>query len=117
MLLEPRRNYLKVNDCHIGDEIKFLNEGEWLESKRYTTTIINPDGSESTTPQKQFVILIDHGGESKHLTLNSTNRNMLIQHFGKETKNWIDKKAKIELIRQNVAGNIKDVIYLDPIIE
>ena len=108
MILQPKRNFLKASDVQEGDEITFQNEGEWVENRKFT----NPDGS----AKQQFIIEVEYGGETKSLSLNSTNRNMLILHFGKETKDWVGKKAKIQLVKQNVAGSLKDVIYLDPII-
>ena len=108
MILQPKRNFLKSANVQEGDEISFKNEGEWVENRNFK----NPDGS----AKQQFIIEIDYGGEVKSLSLNLTNRNMLIQHFGKETKDWINQSAKIQLIKQNVAGVLKDVIYLEPII-
>ena len=72
---------------------------------------VNPDG----TARQQFIVEVDFNGEIKSLALNSTNRNCLIQHFGKETDAWVNQSCKIELIKMNVAGSLKDVIYLDPI--
>ena len=108
MLLEPKRNYLKSADVQQDEEVKFMSEGEWSESKKFT----NPDG----TAKQQFIVKVECGGETKDFTLNATNRNTLIQHFGKDTALWVGKSAKIQLVQQNVAGSLKSVIYLDPII-
>ena len=108
MILQPKRNFLKASDVQEGDEITFLNEGEWVENRKFT----NSDG----TAKQQCIFQVDYQGETKDLAINSTSRNTLILHFGKETKDWVNKKAKIQLVKQNVAGSLKDVLYLDPII-
>ena len=106
MILDSKKNYLKSADVNDGDSITILSEGEWIESRRFT----NPDGS----AKNQFVIELDYAGEAKHLTLNATNRGALIMAFGKETKDWINKRATIQKIKVSVAGSIKDSIILCP---
>jgi len=108
MLLQPKRNFLKVDLVKDGDTLEFLNEGEWVDSK-WTYD----DG----TPKQQFIMSIKHKGIEYDFTVNVTSRNQLMEAFGRETGEWIGKKAIIELVKQNIGGELKNVIYLTPMVE
>ena len=107
-VLEPKRDYIKSSELQTGQVIKFISEGEWIESKQYKYD----DGS----PKRQFIIqiqtILNNQEVKKTMTLNSTNRGILIEAYGKDTKNWVGKEAEIEKLKQNVAGTFKEVAYL-----
>jgi len=54
-------------------------------------------------------------GKTKLFTVNNTSRKALIEKYGDETDDWVDKKAKITITSQNVRGAMKKVIYLSAV--
>ena len=83
-------------DINQGDILEILDEGrkvpsQWGERDVFKVLTLNGD---------------------RILTFNSTSMNYLIEVFGDETKNWIGKKVKVWLIKSNVGGKIRDVVYL-----
>jgi len=97
--------YLKASECNTGDLIKFLDEGKWVESTKFTYD----DGS----PKQQLIFEVEDGlGEKKSLTLNATNRNTLVSAWGKDTANWVGKIVEITKKTMEVAGQEKQVIRL-----
>jgi hypothetical protein len=97
--------FLKLEDVTTGDLIKFLNEGEWIESKRFKYTNGNPK------QQLQFNIELG-SGEKRVFSLNKINREKLIELWGNDSKNWIGKYAQIVIKEAEVAGEMKEVIRL-----
>jgi len=83
-------------DINQGDILEILDEGrkvpsQWGERAVFKVLTLNGD---------------------RILTFNSTSMNYLIDVFGNETKNWIGKKVKVWLIKSNVGGKMRDVVYL-----
>lgn len=107
MILQGKKNYLKVEEVKSGDIVKFINEGKWVESNKFKYD----DG----TPKKQLLFLVEFKGAEKDLSINTTSKNALIRGWGEDTEKWIGKEAKIDLVKQNVGGTLKNVIYLEPI--
>ena len=83
-------------DINAGDLLEILNEGREKEGQ-WGKRII-------------FKVLTLNG--DRLLTFNPTSMNYLIEAFGDETKNWIGKKVKVWLIKSNVGGKIRNVVYL-----
>lgn len=48
----------------------------------------------------------------KNLSFNQTSMNNLIEEFGDDTTNWMNKEVKVFLITQSVSGQMKKVCYL-----
>jgi len=109
MILTGKRNFLRVSDIQGGEIITFLNEGEWIENKKYTY----PDG----TPRKDFVIKVNISEAEKDMRLNATNRSNLISTFGNDTADWVGKSASLEKTKVMVGGKIIDTIIVKPIKE
>lgn len=105
MILDNKKNYVKTTDVLGGEIITFKSEGEWVESKRFTYN----DGS----PKKDFIIKVEINGEEKDMRLNQTNRDILINVYGKETKEWIGQTATITKVKVVVAGKMIDMIVLE----
>jgi 4-hydroxy-3-methylbut-2-enyl diphosphate reductase IspH len=40
-----------------------------------------------------------------------------VNAWGDESKKWVDKKVKVELVKQNVRGELKVVVYGHPMAE
>jgi len=55
-------------------------------------------------------------GERKTWTPNKTTLKKLAAQFGDETDDWQGRKVKLTTARQNVRGEIKNVIYGEPFI-
>jgi hypothetical protein len=98
-------NFLKTAEANNGDIITFKDEGEWVENTKYTY----PDGN----PKVDFVIKVEINGDDKSMRLNKTNREIVISAYGKDTKKWIGKTAKITKEKMLIAGKKQDCIMLD----
>ncbi len=102
-------NFVKVTDYQTGDTLKFCDEGNWIESKRFKYT----DGN----PQQQLQFLVeDESGAKKTLTVNKTNKENLVKVWGLDTKNWVGKVARITIKEVEVAGKDTKVIRLEAIV-
>lgn len=86
----------KGEDFRDGDVVTLANEGRQVEGKFGT----------------QDVFLVKFSTGEKNFTLNQTSINNMIDAYGDDSKNWIGKEAKINLILQNVQGKMVKVAYL-----
>ena len=102
--LSDGQSFLKTADVNNGDVVKFLDEGAWTLSQKYTY----PDGN----PQKQFQMSVEVNGEKKTMNINKTNRTNLSEAWGSDTANWVGKTASIEKVKALVSGKMLDVIVL-----
>lgn len=48
----------------------------------------------------------------KNLSLNQTSVNNLIDAYGNETNEWQGEKVRVWIVKANVGGKMKDVVYL-----
>lgn len=86
-------------DVKDGDIVRIETEGEWT-------------GEDSKYGNKLVVLVSLPSGEKKKLTLNTTTFNTLISEFGGDTIQWIKKDLKVHIVKSNVGGKFKDVIFL-----
>ncbi len=93
-------------------------QGDWAKAKEdiFNEHIIriNDGGAimEGTFgDRKVFKIETPKNGE-KILSFNQTTINYLIDAFGDETEKWIGNEVKVRIVKSNVAGKMRDVIYL-----
>ena len=49
--------------------------------------------------------------------MNKTTRNRLARVFGDSSENWVNRRVRVQVLQQNVRGEVKDVIYGWPIEE
>ena len=100
-------NWLTTEDAVDGGLVKFVNEGEWVESTRYTY----PDGN----PKQDFVIKLSYNGTEYDARINKLSRDELIPAYGNDTANWVGKEAKIKIV--NYPQLKKDGIVFYPVKE
>lgn len=104
MKLSDDTKWLNSKNCQNGDKIKFLDEGEWRESTKFTYD----DGS----PVKQLVFKVFFKGEERCLSIIKPSKAALIKAWGHDTAQWIGKEAKIELALNTQGGRS---ILLSPV--
>lgn len=91
-------------DVKTGDVVTFKDEG-----------VIRP-AEETPFGREVFQITVElPNGEEKTLTMNRTSIRNISKEYGDDTKEWIGKQAVVTIVQQNVRGNLKDVIYLNPL--
>lgn len=105
MPILENKKFLKTSEVQSGDIIKFKDEGEWVESKKFTY----PDG----TPRNDFMITVEINGENRSLRLNKTNRDVLVAVFGKDTMGWVGKEVKLHKVNALVAGKMMDTLMVE----
>lgn len=103
MHIKPPSDYVMPTvDIQNGEYIKILNEGVYSQSPN------NPD-------KELLTIRVElPNGEAKKLTVNSTSQKEILMAWKDESKDWVGKKCRVEIIRQKVFDKMKDVIYLHP---
>ena len=97
-------NFASATDLKTGDVLTFKTPGQ-LKTAEET-----PFGREV------FQIEVEMpNGEQKILTVNRTSIRNLSKVYGDETEKWVDEQAVVNILQQNVRGDIKDVVYLNPL--
>ena len=100
--------YLNGENVKANEIIEIAGEG----------TVQSIDDKQHPGQTKQVLnVPVISKGEKKVWTPNKKSGRALTKVWGDETKNWIGKKFAVNLIKQNVFGEVKDVIYAVPITE
>lgn len=81
--------------------LEFTNEGEYRD--------IKTQGSD--TKRKLEIGVKMPNGIAKDWTMNDTSVKAVATAYGKDSKEWIGKQCVVFLVTQNIAGNMKEVIY------
>lgn len=89
----------KGTDIKEGDIITLTSDGKIVEGQ--------------FGPQNIFEIKNVDGAEFV-LSINQTSMNALIDVFGEESANWVGKRVKVHVAKQNVAGKFIPVYYVAP---
>lgn len=106
MKIDISSNYLKAEAIKKGDVITIMDPGKEQESK---FTYDNGD------PKKEYIFTVEHDGIDKKFRMNRTSIKSMVEVFGKETTNWIGKKADVHVL-PTPSGDHK-MIILSPIVE
>ena len=83
-------------DIQNGDKVKFLDSGE---------TEIGQFG-------EQYNFTIETRNGKKKIALNQTSVNVLVDAFGEDTENWVDKEVKVLTEKKMISGKKAIVVYL-----
>jgi len=103
MKIKPPSEYVMPKvDVRDGDYITILNEGEYRN--------LPQDPSREVLT---FKVKLPSGDEKK-LSMNPTSQKELIMAWGDDSRNWINKRCLVEIVRQKVFTQMKDVIFLHP---
>jgi hypothetical protein len=88
-----------------GDVIEIIGKGHYVSAEE----------SAFGRPYLEIQVkLLD--GKTKTWTPNKTTLHALAKAFGDDADLWISKKVKLNISRQNVRGEMVDVIYGEPVI-
>ena len=90
-------------DVKDGDKITIVDEGA------YNTLPTDPNKEVLT-----FWVVVPNG-DKKKLSMNATSQRRCIASWGSESKEWVDKQCRVEIVKQQVFQQIREVIYLHPI--
>ncbi len=108
MNVNDLNQYLVASDVQDGDKLVFITPGKFTE-KDYSQA---RDGSDMVTVLEIEVELPN--GKKKLTTPNNTSRRNIVDVFGPETDEWMGKAVQVEIVKQNVRGSLRDVIYFTP---
>ncbi len=108
MNVNDLNQYLVASDVADGDKLVFITPGKFIE-KDYSQA---RDGSDMVTVLEIEVQLPN--GKKKLTTPNNTSRRNIVDVFGPETDEWMGKAVQVEIVKQNVRGSLRDVIYFTP---
>ena len=103
------KQFIKIADLTASDDIQFTNEGSLVE-KDFSKA---QDGSDVKTILEMMVSL--NGEEPKKLTVNNTTINILKKHWGPDSVDWVNKRAKVSVVPTVAFGELKDINVLVPV--
>lgn len=87
-----------------GQVVEFADEGQVVNMR-------TPDGVERVR------LIIGLRGFGKPIVVNETSKTALARAYGRDTKDWVGKKAKVHITSRNIAGREVDVVFLYPMVE
>lgn len=90
-------------DVQDGDYITIMNEGE------YRTLPQDPDREVLT-----FKVKVP-SGDVKKMSMNATSQKELMAAWGDNSDNWVNKRCAVDIVKQKVFTEMKDVIFLHPV--
>jgi hypothetical protein len=97
--------YLKANiNVYKGNIVKLIDEGK-------QKPMTGLDGKEKMV--WEFTVELSTG-ETKIYTMNTSTQKVLIDAWGDDTKDWINKPLEVSIDRKVIAGQLKNVLYLIP---
>jgi len=103
MQLKPPSEFVQPRlDIQDGDIITILDEGE------YRSLPQDPSREVLTFKVKT------PSGDTKKLSMNATSQARLMKLWGMDSKKWVGKKVRVEIVKQQVFDKTKDVMYLFP---
>lgn len=102
--------YVKPSEVKDGDALVIIDSGRVEESAKFK----NPDG----TTKKEYRFQVKDGfGEEKTVTMNKASRDNLVRAYGSDTSNWVGKVVTISLVNTMIAGQMKKVLVLEPVVD
>ena len=111
MNLNDMSSFLRRDDLHAGDIITFRDEG-------IITQVDFSKAKDGTNVKVVFQITVElPDGRKKTATINKTSMDCLSAEYSKETKAWINAKAKVSFVKQLAFGKMTEVLVLEPIKE
>ena len=91
-------------DVKTGDVVRFVDAGVIRKAE------------ETPFGRDVFQITVElPNGTQKIMTVNRTSQRNLAAAYGDDTENWVGEQAVVTIVKQNVRGTMKDVIYLNPL--
>lgn len=103
MKIKPPSEYVVPKiDIKDGEHIKLLDEGVYQK--------LPQDPSREVLT---FKVELPSGDEKK-MSINATSQKKLILAWGDDSKKWVGKKCLVNIVKQQVFDQMKDVIYLQP---
>ena len=98
-------NYVVVNvDVKDGDIVQFVNAGHFHTFK-------SKDGDKT----KLKIGILCPSGDVKEATINNTSLKALSEGYGRKSEDWVGYEAIVGVVKQNMGGELKNVLYLSPI--
>jgi len=98
--------YLRPADIQDGDVVEIVSEGR----------IRSAEESKWGKPSLLLDVQLPSGAR-KTWSLNVTTLRRLTEAWGKDRRSWVGRRVRLEKVRQNVRGELRDVIYGRPLEE
>jgi hypothetical protein len=98
--------YLRPTDIQDGDVVEIVSEGR----------IRSAEESKWGKPSLLLDVQLPSGAR-KTWSLNVTTLRRLTEAWGKDRRSWVGRRVRLEKVRQNVRGELRDVIYGRPLEE
>mgnify|MGYP001558331742 CR=1 FL=1 len=101
--------------------IKEYTTGDFLtastiKSWQTPTAVITDEGAldSGTFDHEVFRITVEKHGQKFTYTMNATSARKFAETWSEETTKWVGKVIEFDIVKMNVKGTLKDVIYSHP---
>jgi len=102
--ISDHEEFLNASMVKDGSIVVLLDEGAFK------------DPEETGLQRTVFQIRVGLPDQRKKIwTMNKTTQRRLAEAYGDDTASWVKKQVRIELAKQNVRGEMKNVIYGHPV--
>lgn len=102
-LMSDHEEFLNATMLDDGDVVVLLDEGVFREPE------------ETGLSRTVFQIRVGLPDQrTKTWTMNKTTRKKLAEEYGDDSANWVNKTVKVTITKQNVRGEMRDVLYGAP---
>jgi len=99
---------------------KSTGGGAWLDKSTLTdgtkmkivSEAVEAEGKNGT--QIVAKVRLAGGGEPSNISINAPSKNALIDAFGKDSVNWVDKELTIKVEKTRIGGKLGHALYLIP---
>ena len=102
-----------------------LREDNWISGQTIAkhgreAVVSNGGGEKEYTAKdekfyKPWILVRFPDGAEFEFTLNRTTRDLCAKAWGTNTDAWVGKRIGFDVVKQKVAGDIKDVVYATPL--
>jgi len=94
--------WINKKELKTGDLLKLVSEAAEIPSQQGGTQVVAKAKVKG------------HEGDPKNLSINNPSKNALIDAFGKDSKNWMDKLLTVNIEKTVIAGKRGIALYLVP---
>ena len=91
----------------------FIGPGEIVEFDDK----VKKDADGNPVKVKKMKLIVNLNGEERGWLPNYTSMKALISQYGQYTEKWEGKQVQLSAVKQNIAGQMKMVVYAEPVKE
>lgn len=99
-------DYLKASDLDGDTTVEFVDEGAYTDSQFKDA---------AGNAKQNFNITVRIGEDEKTWTMNKTSQRNVVAAYGDESALWINRRAKLTVLKMLVGKEMRDVVMGEPL--